>query len=383
MRTLEYIILGILITSLFSCNQSNDNQENHSDSTKVKKTLANAYAEKFVIGAALNAEQILGKDSLGIEIVKTHFNSIVAENCMKSESLQPEEGKFDFALADKFVEFGEKNDMKIIGHTLIWHSQTPNWFFVDENGQDVSREVLIERMKNHITTVVSRYKGKVHGWDVLNEAVNDDGTLRESKFLKIIGEDYIELAFRFAHQADPNAELYYNDYSMAGEAKRNGVVKMVQKLKDKGVTIHGIGMQTHCLMNDPTIENFEKSLLAFAELNLKVMITEMEISVLPWPSGEQFGADVSTNAEFKAELDPFAGGLTPEMTEKWNKRYLAFFKLFIKHSNKIDRVTFWGVHDNQSWKNNWPIKGRTDYPLLFDRNYKAKPIVNKIINSAK
>ena len=344
-------------------------------------TLKAALKGKFYIGTALNLEQIRGNDQQAEAIVKQQFNSIVAENCMKSMHLQPTEGEFNFSDADKFVAFGEKNDMFLIGHTLIWHSQAPRWFFVDENGKEVSRDVLIERMRKHITTVVLRYKGRIKGWDVVNEAVLDDGSYRKSKFYQIIGEDFIELAFKFAHAADPDAELYYNDYSMAVEAKRNGVVKMIRKLQADGVKVSGIGMQGHLSLDFPTVENFEKSLLAFSALKVDVMITELDITVLPTPN-RNIGAEVSASFEYKNEMNPYASGLPADKEQELQNRYADFFRLFLKHHDKISRVTLWGVTDGDSWRNNWPVRGRTDYALLFYRNFKPKPVVKQIIEMA-
>jgi endo-1,4-beta-xylanase len=349
---------------------------------KKEPTLKEALKDRFLIGTALNALQITGIDTLGIDIIKQQFNSIVAENCMKSESIQPEEGRFDFNLADQFVAFGEENGMHINGHTLIWHSQAPTWFFVDQNGKDVSRDVLIERMKNHITTVVSRYKGKIKSWDVVNEAIMDDGSWRKSKFYEIIGEDFIQLAFRFAHEADPDAELNYNDYSMANEAKRNGVVDMIKSLQEQQVPIHGVGMQGHLQLATPSLEEFEKSLVAFSELGLSVMITELDITVLP-SAFEGGGADVSLNREYQKELNPYPDGLPEKQAKALENRYLDFFKLFLKHKDKIKRVTLWGVSDADSWRNDWPVPGRTDYALLFDRQHKPKPVVGEIIKLAE
>jgi endo-1,4-beta-xylanase len=367
----------LIILNAFSVSS----QKEGNDKGKKELTLKSALEDKFYIGVALNTYQILEKDKAGVEIAKKHFNSVVAENCMKSEVVQPVEGKFDFSLADKFVEFGEKNNMQIIGHCLIWHSQAPKWFFVDDKGNEVSREVLISRIKTHISTLVGRYKGKVNGWDVINEAFEDDGSWRKTKFYQIIGEDYIKLAFQFAHEADPKAELYYNDYSMAKEGRRDAVVKMVQNLQKQGIKIDGIGMQAHCSMDYPTIEDEEKSIVAFGKLGVHVMITEMDLTTIPFPS-QNVGADVATSYEFKKEYDPYANGLADSAALAIHNRYLDLFKLFIKHSDVISRVTVWGVQDGQSWKNNWPIVGRTDFPLLFDRNYKAKPIVQSIIDEA-
>jgi len=365
---IQSILSVILISSVFgSCKP------------KTEIGLKDALSGKFLFGTAMNTAQITGKDSLGVAIIKKHFNSIVAENIMKSEVLQPVEGEFDFTYADQFVKFGEDNKMKIIGHTLIWHSQAPEWFFVDSHGKDVSPEILKTRMKTHIETVVGRYKGRVHGWDVVNEAIEDDGSWRKSKFYQILGEDYIRLAFEYAREADPDAELYYNDYSMAHSGRRDAVVKMVNDLKAKGVKIDGIGMQGHMNMEFPTPEAFEKSIEAFASTGAKVMITEMDITVLPWP-GTNVSADIAQSYEYQQSINPYPEGLPDSVATALHDRYATFFKLFFKHADKITRVTVWGVNDTQSWRNYWPVKGRTDYPLLFDREYKAKPIVKTIID---
>ncbi|WP_222707196.1 endo-1,4-beta-xylanase [Pontibacter qinzhouensis] len=344
--------------------------------------LKDAYKNKFYIGTALNERQIMGHDAAAIQVVKENFNAVVAENCMKSGMLQPVEGEFRFELADRFVEFGEQNNMHINGHTLIWHSQAPRWFFKDDQGNDVSREVLVQRMKDHIYTVVGRYKGRIHTWDVVNEAILDDGSWRKSKFYEIIGEDFVKLAFQFAHEADPGAKLMYNDFSMALPGKRKGVVAMVKKLQQQGVQIDGIGMQGHIGLQYPAIDEFEKSILAYSDLGVKVMITELDLSVLPSP-WENTGADVSANFEYQQKMNPYAAGLPDSVDNVFQERYLDFFKLFLKHQEKIDRVTLWGVNDGQSWKNNWPIKGRTDYTLLFDRENRAKPVVKSIIQAAQ
>ena len=342
------------------------------------KGLKDVFLGKFYIGAALNNGQITGKDTASVRIVKQHFNSITAENVMKSALIQPQEGRFNFHLPDQFVEFGLQNQMFIIGHTLVWHSQAPNWFFVDGQGNEVSREVLISRMKNHIQSVVGRYKGKVKGWDVVNEAILDNGAWRESKFYKIIGPEFVKLAFQFAHEADPEAELYYNDYSMALTGRREGVVKMVQEIQKEGIRVDGIGMQGHCSLDFPKIEEFEKSILAFADLGVQVHITEMDISALPSPKNQQ-GADVDSHVIYQKELNPHTEGLPAEVEKIHAKRYQEFFDLFVKHQDKISRVTLWGVQDGQSWKNNFPVRGRTDYALLFDRQYQPKSFVKNVL----
>jgi endo-1,4-beta-xylanase len=353
-----------------------------SQKTEQPTSLKEAFKDKFYFGAAINVEQISGKDIKALEVLKTQFSSIVAENCMKSMYLQPKEGEFFFDDADRFVALGEANNMHITGHTLIWHSQAPNWFFTDDEGNDVSRETMIERMRNHITTIVSRYKGRVKGWDVVNEAIMDDGSWRNSKFYQIVGDDFVKLAFQFAHEADPGAELYYNDYSMANEGRRNSVINMVKGLQEDGLRIDGIGMQGHLSMEYPSIEEFEKSLVAFSNLGVNVMITELDLSILPNPRRD-VGADVATSFEYRQEMNPYVNGLPADVEHKWENRYMDFFNLCIKHSEKITRVTTWGISDANSWKNNWPMPGRTDYPLLFDRDYEPKPIVQKLIEAVK
>lgn len=370
--TIVLCIASLLCSAWIGCGSSNEETI----------SLKEAFQDKFLMGAALNVDQIEGRDREGVEIVKRHFNSITAENCMKSMYLQPKEGEFFFEEADKFVEFGEANGMHMVGHTLIWHSQAPDWFFTDEKGNDVSREILIERMKNHITTVVSRYKGRIHGWDVVNEAILEDGTYRNSKFYSIIGEEYIPLAFQFAHEADPDTELYYNDYGMGLEGRRNGVIGMVKSLQEKNIPIDGIGMQGHMGLGYPDINEYEKSILAYSELGLTVMITEMDIIVLPFPSSD-VTAEVSLSYEYQQEMNPYTNGLPDSVVTIWKEQYMDFFGLFLKHQDKISRVTLWGVSDATSWRNDWPMHGRTDYPLLFDRNYQPKPVVKKLIELGK
>jgi len=324
----------LLIAFVFfttACNTQNPSEEG----------LKDALEGKFYIGTAMNGPQILGEDTASLNIIHEHFNSVVAENCMKSGLIQPKEGEFDFRLPDKFIEFGEQNNLYIVGHCLIWHSQAPGWLFVDEDGKDVSREVLTERMKTHIFTVVERYKGKVDCWDVVNEAIEDDGSWRNTKFYKIL----------------------------------------VNQLKAKGIKVDGIGMQAHSGMDYPLLDEFEKSIIAFAETGADIHITEMDITALPFPD-RQVGAEVSASFEYQQKMNPYANGLTDSARVALHNRYLDFFKLFLKHEDKIKRVTLWGVTDQQSWRNYWPIRGRMDFPLLFDREYRAKPVVEDIIKEA-
>uniref|UniRef100_S0DDW7 Glycoside hydrolase family 10 protein n=1 Tax=termite gut metagenome TaxID=433724 RepID=S0DDW7_9ZZZZ len=345
-------------------------------------SLKEALKDKFLIGAALNLDHIWGRDPRAAEIIERHFDAVVAENCMKSMNIQPREGEFFFDDADRFVEYGERNGMYITGHTLVWHSQTPDWFFVDDNGDDVSREVMIERMRNHITTVVSRYKGRIKGWDVVNEAIMEDGSWRESKFLTIIGEDFIPLAFRFAHEADPDAELYYNDYNEWHPGKVKAIVKMIGDLREQGLRIDGVGMQGHIGMDYPSMEEYRAAIEAYAAAGVKVMITELDVSALPLPRWDG-GANIADTVAYMKEMNPYTDGLPTDVAARWNARMGELFRLLIDNSENITRVTQWGVTDATSWKNGFPMPGRTDYPLLFDRDYRAKPVVNDIIEMTK
>ena len=368
-RILSNVILSLFIVTGYGCTSSPTNMKD-------------ALEGKFHIGTALNLNHIHGRDTADLKIIKEHFNSIVAENCMKSMYLQPREGEFFFEDADKFVDFGEQNGMWIVGHTLIWHSQLPPWFCVDEEGENVTPEVLKERMKSHIQTIVGRYKGRIHGWDVVNEAILEDGSYRTSKFYEILGEEFLPLAFQYAQEADPNAELYYNDYNEWYPGRIETVVRLVNTLKERGIRIDAIGMQGHFGMDGPSIEEYENAILEYTSAGVKVMVTELDLSILP-TARRGIGADLSANVEYQQQLNPYTEGVPEEKMLEWTNRMLDFFKLFMKHQDKVTRVTLWGVNDGASWKNGFPVRGRTDYPLLFDRNRQAKPIVEEIIKLAK
>ena len=346
-------------------------------------TLKSVLKHNFYIGAALNHEQIIGNDPRSMEIVEQQFNSITPENVLKWEKVHPAPGVYDFAAADKFVEWGEKNKMFLVGHTLVWHQQVPRWVFLNESGATVDGATLLQRLREHISTVVGRYKDRIHGWDVVNEAINDQtGELRRTKWLEILGEDYLLKAFEFAREADPAAELYYNDYSLCDSVKREGVVRLVKNLQAKGAKVAGIGLQGHWALDYPSIEELEKSIVTFAGLGVKVMITELDINVLPTDWGN-IGADISANFELQQKYNPYPTALPDSVQQRLTKRYQEIFALFQKHQDKISRVTFWGVTDAHSWLNNWPVRGRTNYPLLFDREYQPKPAFQAVLDILK
>jgi len=353
-----------------------------SSHAKERPTLKDAFKNDFLVGVALNSFQFTGKDTLADAIVKEQFNSISPENALKWMSIHPKLDSYNFKDADSYVEFGEKNNMFIIGHTLVWHSQVPMWVFQDEKGNAVDRETLLNRMHDHIQTVVGRYKGKIKGWDVVNEALNDDGTLRQTQWMKIIGEDYIEKAFQFAHEADPDAELYYNDYSLPNSSKRNGAIKLIKNLQSKGIKISGVGMQGHYKMDWPTTAQVDSTIKAFAELGIKVMITEFDIDALPQATFNM-GADVSLSVEAREKLNPYKDGLPDSVQQLLAERYAGLFSVFVNNSKDVSRVTFWGVRDRDSWLNNWPVRGRTSYPLLFDRKGNPKPAYDAVIKIAE
>ena len=375
MKLLTPIISFSLMLLLLCCVQAKSTSDDKNPSLK------NALDGKFYIGTALNLNQIQGRDTASLKIVKDQFAAIVAENCMKSMYMQPKEGEFFFDDADKFVELGEQNQLFVTGHCLIWHSQAPSWFFTDDKGKDVSPEVLKERMKNHITTIVNRYKGRIKGWDVVNEAILDNGEFRKSKLYEILGEEFIPLAFQYAHEADPDVELYYNDYNEWLTEKRDAIVKLVKTLKEKGIRIDGVGMQGHVGLDSPTLADYKAAIDAYTALGVKVMITEFELSALPSPRFN-VGANISDTEAYRKEMNPYVEALPDSVSDIWSKRMLEYFTLFLDNSDKVSRVTMWGVTDGDSWKNNFPMRGRTDYPLLFDRSYKAKPVVQSIIDEA-
>ena len=365
----------LIFCLLVSC-QSNTTSE-QATTEVITPSLKQAYQSNFTIGAAINDNQINGIGTAANHLLATEFNSISPENIMKSMYLHPAKDSFYFDMADKFVALGEKNKQFIVGHTLIWHSQLSEWI-----RQITDKAEMQTAIADHINTIVGRYKGRINGWDVVNEALNEDGSLRESVFLKVMGENYLSEVFAMAAKADPAVELYYNDYNLCRTEKRNGVVNLVKKLQADGVKIDGVGCQAHWSLTNPTLAEIENSILAYADLGMKVMFTEMDITVIPNPWDLQ-GADVDQNFEGSPFMNPYPEALPDSVQTQLAQRYEDIFRLFLKHEDKISRVTFWGVNDGQSWLNNWPIKNRTQYPLLFDRQFQPKKAYHSVMNLKK
>lgn len=343
--------------------------------------LKDAFQGIFRIGAALNPSVFEETNARDAAIVTSQFNTISPENVLKWEAIHPRPDTYNFDPADHYVAFGQKYKMFIVGHNLVWHSQVPAWVFRDDKGAPLTRDALLERMHDHIRTVVGRYKGRIGGWDVVNEALNEDGTLRKSQWLNIIGEDYIAKAFQFAHEADPAAELYYNDYSIENEAKRKGAVELIKKLQAQHIPVTAMGLQGHDKLDWPTVQQQADTIEAFAELGIKVNISEFDIDVLP-RNAPGNSADVSATSRGGAGLNPYTAGLPDTVQQALASRYAELFAVFVKHRASMSRITFWGVTDGGSWLNNFPMRGRTNYPLLFDREGKPKPAFFSVIRTA-
>lgn len=331
----------------------------HISENKKAPILKESYSNYFRIGAAVNERTLLSASDL----LKEQFNSLTAENEMKPEMLQPEEGVFYFDKSDRIVQFAQDHNMAVRGHTLVWHNQMPDWMFNDTTGITIDRQRLLERMKSHIQTVVKRYAGKIDCWDVVNEAIADESGqfLRSSKWLDIVGEDFIEKAFFFAHEADPAASLFYNDYNESEPLKRDKIFRLVKSLIEKEVPIHGVGMQAHWNIHLPTIDNIRRAIESYASLGLQVQITEMDVSVFDWD-------------DRRSDLNQ----PTDKMKELQAERFEAFFKVFREYREVITSVTFWGAADDYTWLDDFPVRGRKNWPFLFDENHRAKKALTTV-----
>ncbi len=333
------------------------------------------YKNDFLIGAAVSWQQVEGKDPAAFNLISRQFNTITPENIMKEEELRPAWGEYDFSRADRFIDFAKAHHLQVNGHTLIWHSQMPA-FARSIESVDSFRTFFTD----HIRKVAGRYSGKVQSWDVVNEALNEDGTLRKSPFLNKLGDNYIADAFKLTNEVSPGTDLYYNDYNNEQPEKRAGCIALIKKIQQAGVRIDGVGIQGHWHVGKVPFKEIEESILEYAALGIKVAITELDIEVLP----RNFtGAEVSQQMKTETNSNPYVKELPETVQKQIADDYGRLFKLLLKHKDKIARVTFWGVHDGQSWLNDWPIPGRTNYPLLFDRNGKPKPAFYSVIAASK
>lgn len=310
--------------------------------------LAEVYAPYFRIGAAVNPRTLVRH----ADLLARHFNSITAENEMKWASIEPARDDFRFEAADRLVAFAEAHGMGVRGHTLVWHNQTPDWVFTGD------RADVLARMRGHIETVMGRYRGKIYSWDVVNEAVTDGGNdvLRPSRWLEGAGADYIAEAFRVAHRVDPDAQLFYNDYNETNPAKRDKIYRLVKDLRRQRVPVHGIGLQGHWRLNAPSADDIRASLDLYASLGVRLQVTELDVSLYDW---DDRSAD-------KVEPDP-------DRIERQGDRYAEIFAIFREYRSVLDAVTFWGVADDATWLDHFPVRARKDWPLLFDIHHGIKP----------
>ena len=332
-----------------------------------KKGLKDYYKKYFPIGVAVRPSDLRNGEEKNL--ILKEFNSITAENAMKMAPLQPAENRFFWRDADSIVAFGVRNKLNVRGHTLCWHAQAPNWMFTDSSGNQASKELLLKRLKNHIQTVVNRYKGKVYAWDVVNEVIADDTTfLRKSKWFQITGDEFIEKAFEYAHEADPKAILFYNDYNTEIPAKREKIFRLLKNLLDKGVPVHGVGLQAHWSISSPSKEELEKSIQMFSSLGLQIPFTELDVSVY---SGRQ-GGQLIQGQRRQMETPVF----TAEMEQQQLEKYKMVFEVFRKYRKNITGVTFWNLSDKYSWLDG---RGRKNYPLLYDANLKPKKVYNEVV----
>jgi len=351
-----------------------------------KNSLKDVYKDAFLIGVAVAPGITSGRDKESQDIVIKHFNSITVENVMKAALINPQPGVYNWGPADDYVAFGEKNKMFIIGHTLVWHNQVPAWFFTNAEGKPNTKEEQIERLRSHIQAVAGRYAGRVNAWDVVNEVMGEDGNYRQTSWVNAVGngDTLVKYAFKFAAQYAPNTELYYNDFNAWRPSKRDGIVKMIKMLKNEGIRVDGVGMQGHWGLDYPKTKYIEDAIDAYAACGVKVMITELDVDVLPLTKeGQIVGQGMADKQfqleEFKTYLDPYQKGLPDSMQKVLANRYAELFSIFYKRKDKITRVTVWGLHDGMNWKNDYPIPGRTNYPSLWDRKRQPKPALNAVL----
>ena len=352
---------------LLACIESKLTQAQNPSTSDSVKGLKDYYETYFPIGVSVMPSNLKRDEG---ELILQQFNSLTPENSMKMAPIHPAEDRYNWNDADTIVVFAMRNGLKIRGHALCWHNQAPSWLFKDSAGNTVTKEILLQRLRDHITTVVDHYKGKVYAWDVVNEAISDkpDEYLRPSLWYQICGEEYIAKAFEYAHAADPGAILFYNDYNEINATKREKIYKLVKGLKDAGVPIGGIGLQGHWAINEPSRDQLDSTLKKFSDLGLKIQVTELDISVYPKEHSTRDRKAEDADTAFTAEKE------TRQIDE-----YKMCFELFRKYKNVISGVTFWNISDRHSWLDNFPVRGRKDHPLLFDKDLKPKKVFEEVV----
>jgi endo-1,4-beta-xylanase len=359
------VFASVLAGLAFNPTNADQQQPALADSIKGLKTYYQSY---FDIGVAVSPRALKTDEAT---LVLTHFNSVTAENAMKMGPIHPRENDYNFAGADSIAAYAKRNGLKMRGHCLVWHNQTARWFFTDSvTGKQVSKEQLLQRMKEHITTVVTRYKDVIFAWDVANEVISDkaDEFYRPSPYFDILGEEFIAKAFEFAHAADPKALLFYNDYDEINPVKRKKIIQMIKGLKAKGIPIHGVGLQAHWAVNEPSASQLETTLKDFSQLGLQLHITELDISVYPKEHNARERRPEDSDTAFSKEKEAMQIAM-----------YKLCFEKFRKYKQHIKSVTFWNISDRYSWLDNFPVRGRKDHPLLFDRNLQPKKVFSEIL----
>ncbi|WP_136606802.1 endo-1,4-beta-xylanase [Paenibacillus dokdonensis] len=327
--------------------------------TRTETALKSIFSDDFKIGAAVNPLTIRSQE----ELLAYHFNSITAENEMKFASIHPEEEIYFFDDADRLAAFARKHRMAMRGHTLVWHNQTTDWLFQDHQGQPVSKKILLERLHSHIHTVVGRYRDDIYAWDVVNEVITDEGAelLRPSKWLDIAGPDFIAKAFEYAHEAAPSAQLFYNDYNESHPEKCDKIYTLVKSLIKQGVPIHGIGLQAHWNLSDPSLDDIRTAIEKYASLGMQLQLTELDMSMFRFE-------------DKRSDLKEPTNGMLEQQAE----RYESVFRLLKEYRDVISSVTFWGAADDYTWLDNFPVQGRKNWPFLFDEQHLPKPAFYRI-----
>jgi endo-1,4-beta-xylanase len=375
-KCIRFGILGAAVLGFFCMNTSFCDPSNPTPSTPSKQaSLKKAYSNCFVVGAAIPGVELNEEER---QLLFENFDTVTPENCMKADTVQPTENRFDFTQADALVEMAIANGLTINATPLVWHSQCPDWFFLD-GSQPASRELVLKRMRAYIAAVAGHFSGKVTTWEVVNEAIDDSKAsyLRQSKWFNSIGEDFIAEAFIAAREADPKAELYYNDYSIERQPKRDKTLRLIRDLKKRDVPIQGVGIQGHWRIDKVPYEDIEAAIIAFHAEGLQVAITELDIDAVGRKKG---GAEVAVREG--SSHDPYTNGLPDEVQQRLADQYAKLFALFLKHHDKISRVTLWGLHDGRSWLNVWPYK-RTNHPLFWDRALQPKPALSAVLEVAQ